>query len=252
MATIKLNAENKILTKNGKVSCGCCRGGGECCMYPAQALADGLYRWEDLPDELEYYFSTGALRFTLQKVAPRPIGANPEILYYEDIGGNDEAFIGLTEFGDQTPNQWEWAGGPATTNVDPSCLLADGTQAEPMDFKNYLLRDKFADTYTILDVESGQTIIVNRKSLCLWEEDNGGTRLFYNFGGPPPYNQYGAEIPRLIAWYIKDTPNLGDEGVSLPFSQQAGYGLGRLNTPVGNYGNSADDNPNSQIVFTVS
>lgn len=222
MATIKLQ-NGKVITKSGKVSCTCCGGGG-CCMYPAQALVDGLYRWEDLPDELEYYFSTGALRFTLQKVAPRPIGANPEILYYEDIGGNDEAFIGLTEFGDQTPNQWEWAGGPATTNVDPYCLLVDGTQAEPMDFKNYLLRDKFADTYTVQIIrpdDDAGTFIVTRRSLCEWSSE------IDEFGNPAGCKlRYVGELilPGIgYNWYISKSSYLW-------------FKDGFANTPVGDYG----------------
>jgi hypothetical protein len=203
-------------------------------MYPAQALADGLYTINDLPDEIVVQKTGNPI--TLQ----RGIGSSepPQIpgAFYgsSDPNGNEDYVFLYNGF-------WEYGPGVPVCSQAP-CLITD-----------LCAKDQFADTYTILDVESGQTIIVNRKSLCLWEEDNGGTRLFYNFGGPPPYNQYGAEIPRLIAWYIKDTPNLADdEGVSLPFSQQVGYGLGRLNTPVGNYGNSADDNPNSQIVYTVS
>jgi hypothetical protein len=204
-------------------------------MYPAQALFDGLYTVDDLPDSFIVKYGQTLKEFK------KGFGLTQYAATYapEDYSGGFDAIWqdgGLWNAGVGLPEDWGLGDFP--------CLF--GSVSEN------LMEDQFADTYTILDVESGQTIIVNRKSLCLWEEDNGGTRLFYNFGGPPPYNQYGAEIPRLIAWYIKDTPNRGDEGVSLPFSQQVGYGLGRLNTPVGNYGNSADDNPNSQIVYTVS
>ena len=45
--TIKTQ-NGKVLTKDGKVSCECC--GVECCLYPAQALGDGDYSVNDLPD----------------------------------------------------------------------------------------------------------------------------------------------------------------------------------------------------------
>jgi hypothetical protein len=46
--TIKTQG-GKVVTKDGKVSCECCEEPG-CCMYPAQALADGDYSASDLPD----------------------------------------------------------------------------------------------------------------------------------------------------------------------------------------------------------
>lgn len=50
MATIKLQPSGKVVLKGGKVACGCCDVG--CCMYPAQALFDGLYTVDDLPDDV--------------------------------------------------------------------------------------------------------------------------------------------------------------------------------------------------------
>lgn len=48
MATVKLNAGGKVLTKGGKVSCGCCE---ICCMYPAAEIG-GLITINDLPNEI--------------------------------------------------------------------------------------------------------------------------------------------------------------------------------------------------------
>ena len=49
MAIIKLNSDNKIITKDGKVSCSCC-GGPECCFYPAT-----LTSVEEIPDSIRFY-----------------------------------------------------------------------------------------------------------------------------------------------------------------------------------------------------
>ena len=51
MATIKRNGA-KVVLKDGKVACGCCEEPSGCCMYPAQALFDGLYTADDLPDDV--------------------------------------------------------------------------------------------------------------------------------------------------------------------------------------------------------
>jgi len=51
MPTVKRKATGAIVLKNGKVSCSCCAQAG-CCMYPAQALVDGLYTAADLPAEI--------------------------------------------------------------------------------------------------------------------------------------------------------------------------------------------------------
>ena len=53
MATIKLQPSGAVVLKDGKVACSCCAQPSGCCPYPAQALVDGLYTYEDLPDAID-------------------------------------------------------------------------------------------------------------------------------------------------------------------------------------------------------
>lgn len=54
MATIKLNAQNKILTKNGKVSCGCCG----CESLPDFIYINGIYTPKSTYDICRYISDT--------------------------------------------------------------------------------------------------------------------------------------------------------------------------------------------------
>lgn len=65
MATVKLNAGGKVLTKGGKVSCGCC---SICALYSSFGLFDGLMTLEDYPDSV--IFSAAGESATLTRQTP--------------------------------------------------------------------------------------------------------------------------------------------------------------------------------------
>ena len=56
MPTVKRKASGAIITKAGKVSCGCCNPPlpGDCCMYDAQKLVDGICSAADLPAAITF------------------------------------------------------------------------------------------------------------------------------------------------------------------------------------------------------
>ena len=193
MATIKRN-QSKLILKSGKVSCSCCDT--ECCMYPAQALADGLYSADDLPDtiviKLENQLQPGP-EYCPEEVL---LKSNDDYLYgygnpLDTTPGNSAARIGLTfvENGGYwvfTYNQVQYIepqGNRAYLgSYESFCLLSsegDGPN---------LIEDQFADTYTVTinppDDNAG-TYTVTRRSICVWStqvQDSGepaGLKLSY-------------------------------------------------------------------------
>ena len=161
MATIKVQG-GKVITKGGKVSCTCC---GECCMYPAQALVDGIYSDDDLPDQITYnYFFNG----------------NPGSIILNRSGDQFSATIGEVQFFVRTasaiPNFiWEYRiispiGGYGP-NGSQDCLISDRFNFPDSN----IIADEFANTYSVSGPING---IVTRESLCVWQGQ--GLTLIYN------------------------------------------------------------------------
>jgi hypothetical protein len=127
--TIKTQG-GKIITKDGKVSCECCDV--ECCLYPAQALADGEYSANDLPDAVT-------------------------------VDGTSFSRSG-TSYGNTTNGvileENVWAKYRNAARSTRACLIQGG------------VKDQFADTYIIdfpfFDFAS-QGNVVTRTSLGRWE-----------------------------------------------------------------------------------
>jgi hypothetical protein len=218
--TIKTQG-GKVITKGGKVSCGCCEEPGECCMYPAQALADGLYTYQDLPDSIEYLGTN--LPVVLNKLDPPEFSNRFDgIAYfrgtYEFSGDTATVDLGLSEdiwvVGDSINDQ-------ARTNA--RCLI---------DLTRTL--DQFADTYTItIGFNNGDdgpfynTYTATRISLCYWDAGiisdipgNIGKALALIYDPEERLSEPGFGI--LI----------GNEPGSVPFTKQDPP---ESNTPVGIY-----------------
>jgi hypothetical protein len=160
--TIKRNGENVIL-KGGKVSCSCCEEpSGECCMYPAQALADGLYSSSDLPDAISGgdYVRSGTTFF-----GP-PNSFNVELI----IGQNGFAEWAAARNYANPPFFDIGFVGPECTS---RCLI---TLEQDLGQFCYSHEDQFADAYTVSGPTNGT---VTRQSVCVWR----GTGLtLTNFG----------------------------------------------------------------------
>jgi hypothetical protein len=145
MATIKLQPSGKVVLKDGKVACTCCEE-LENCLYNAQALVDGIYSANDLPDTFTVF---GGFE-------------QPEILAFVKDGAGyisgevriEAIFVPRFQ---GTPGRyvWKFVDG-ARINWKPDCLIS-GDPSEG----NYSL-DDFANTYTISGPISG---IVTRDGL---------------------------------------------------------------------------------------
>jgi len=206
MATVKRKASGAVVLKNGKVSCGCCEQAG-CCMYPAQALVDGLYTVDDLPDQVQiggYLLQKGG-----EALAVFPVQVDGA--FYATLN-EEEAYIYLDNF--------YWNFGPSVGAGAQECLV-DGN----------IVQDQFADSYTLtydsdITCES-VSATVTRESLCIWRgiaDDGTVITLEIEFGS----------FSDLYAW-TTNAPNCGGHrrGVGTPFDRNAERG--RLNTPIGNF-----------------
>lgn len=167
-------AENKIKIKTDgglrAVGCACC-GGGECCMYPAEALVNGLYSASDLPDEI---LATN-FRFSLDDTV------------FTKTGNSGTFYIGTNENGYQVDvklhtslrtNKTIWAlylfDESDGLSSMPECLI---TAAQD---EGSATKDTFANSYSVngpingtvtRDIETGEE--------CIW---NGGGLTLSNFG----------------------------------------------------------------------
>jgi hypothetical protein len=235
MATIK-RAGNRIITKvvNGqrRVSCSCCPSEEGCCMYPAQGLTDGLYTVQDLPDELEMYYSDG-VNFD----GPTIVSHNGDGTYgeFNEVGSANPAAIAISFAGD------EWI--TSYFQLDPStdCLIKTLEADDPPSLSrtNVWVFDRFADTYKIefnnvsdpaSSEENGSAAFVVRRSLCVWSEDfeedePSGVKLLYR--------DFRNNRPRWQIQYSDDRA-MGKAG---PTGQLDGL----LNTPEGSYGSSGGE-----------
>jgi hypothetical protein len=215
MATIK-RAGNRIITKvvNGqrRVSCSCCPSEEGCCMYPAQGLTDGLYTVQDLPDELEMYYSDG-VNFD----GPTIVSHNGDGTYgeFNEVGSANPAAIAISFAGD------EWI--TSYFQLDPStdCLIKTLEADDPPSLSrtNVWVFDRFEDTYTveILFGDSAGTYTVTRQSLCVWSE-------FFEDDEPGGVRIIAGSLPDgTMNWSVEDSG--GSSAKS-----------GTLDSPLGDYG----------------
>ena len=196
------------------MSCTCCIIPGDCCLYPAQALSDGLYSEDDLPDAVELINIdlVDSLEMTRS-------GAEYSGVYfgytYKIALGNDEL----------TPDQKYWAvsvqfGGGSFSQVTESTCLITYPYPRPENFSG--IKDQFADSYAIT-INGGitpRTATVTRVSLCEWvgpgPAGSGDWSIFYIS------NPLDAPSNFLYRWLV-------DAGGALR------YKIGPSNTPAGNY-----------------
>lgn len=207
-------------------------------MYPAQALIDGLYTVDDLPDEV--LFNDGSRPPTiLQKTLDPELVGGVGYPWPED--GSDDAGIYFIVINDGS-DPITWAFGDDRGEGSFPCLIQGDGNLTP---NNNLSEDQFADTYTItynsdITCESVSST-VTRESLCVWRgiADDGSTiTLEIEFGS----------FSNLYAW-TTNAPNCGGNkrGIGMPFDRY--NNLGRLNTPLGNY---EDEITPGSIIHTVS
>jgi len=247
MQTVKRKASGKIVLKNGKVSCGCCSQPTWCCMYPAQALVDGLYTNDDLPDtiiiELTNQLQPGP------EYCPREVLSRSYDGYLYGYGnpldttpGNKAARISL--FFSEEQQGWFFSylqveykepGAGAENRVyigdwEDTCLLQD-TSGE------LIIEDQFANSYTVTGPPGGP-VTVTRQSLCVWSgPDSCGNEVRLEFISDNDENDHPYWI---ISWLQYFGPvgdcNVLDSSSSVkdPYAQ----GGNGIDTPVGSYGPS--------------
>ena len=224
--TVKRNGD-KVVLKSGKVSCSCCEP-GECCMYPSQALFDGLYTYEDLPDTV---LGTGIFadnNVVMSRLnPPQPSIDSTGTSYYRGTSTLGLLVgIGLRD-GD------EWVGSEVANEGAGfgQCLISRFPASSPNG-----IGDQFADSYTISGGQLG-SITVTRVSLCLWEGTDSCGNLATLIYLEDPFNGK--------LWFA-DVPNYLEPCVR--FDVRQGEKIGFQNSPVGNYGNP----PYIETVLSVS
>jgi hypothetical protein len=182
-------------------------------MYPSQALLDGLYTYEDLPDAID----VGGIEYA--KLDP-PESVGGFTRYY--INANDE-YLGILE-GEGEDSLWtyEGGGGPCLINA----FNGEGGERE----------DQFADTYTVTSCSEPSAIgtILTRTSLCYWEGQYNtpfaGTQtvsIFYCPSVGPIPSDVCNDTFKFYSFYSRDVGGLTDPIIAekTPHS----------NTPSGNY-----------------
>jgi hypothetical protein len=185
-------------------------------MYPAQALVDDLYTWEDLPEELYAPFDD----LTYTKVTPYTEGTLT--IYYEapPFAGEDQRI-----FIEHQPSDSIWNSGSLSTAGGP-CLVPDT--------ESPLIEDLFSDTYTITTPFSSGT--VTRFALCNWAGEDGNgcplQLLYGGFGSDPETEPAEGGLKWSVSFQKYEEP----EG--FPASCIVNYGRlkdGFQNSPVGTY-----------------
>ena len=202
MATIKLQPSGAVVVKDGKVACSCCeQPPTSCCPYPAQALVDGLYTYEDLPDAIDI----DSIEFT-KLDPPQFIGGVTQ--YYINLDGE---YLGIE---DQTPDSiWAYEGG------NNACLLNDAGW-----------EDQFADSYMITPNvgDSASPTVVTRISLCLWQGTDTCGNFVYLSYDPNPNG--GEDLMWNVFFRFYTTTCVHDGNVSGQKNEDEFQ-----NTPVGTY-----------------
>jgi len=237
MPTVKRKASGAIILKNGKVSCGCCAQAG-CCMYPAQALVDGLYSVDDLPDEI----LVSQILLELDQTLFTKTGDNQNFYTGIGIGAVTISVVIHTYEGMNGETRYVWAldfsGELLTINTNPFCLIfppevEGGTGTE----------DTFADSYTVTACSYPAVIgaTVSRVSQCTWQGTfldpenpyaNGPQSVwivycpgeFQGCGGGLFENENGVEVPFFYSAF-----DIGGSGGA--FAKKTPH----ANSPAGNY-----------------
>jgi hypothetical protein len=137
-------------------------------MYPAQALADGLYTYQDLPDTVLGTGIFGDKNVVMSRLnPPQPSIDSSGTSYYRGFSLDG----GLVGIGLREGDEWV---GTEVRNEDAEfgeCLIS----RLPPDTSG-TIADQFADTYTVSGPISGT---VTRESVCVWR---GSNLRLTNFG----------------------------------------------------------------------
>ena len=175
-------------------------------MYPAAALVDDLYSYEDLPDAID----VGGIEYS--KIDP-PESVAGFTRYY--INSNSE-YLGILE-GEGEDSTWtyEGGGGPCLING----FNGEGGERE----------DQFADTYTVTAGPYSAT--VSRIDICNWiGTDSCGNPVSLAYASGDPYTE---PFKWFASIYFYNGGPCDDPGAApLP-----GYKEGNQNTPIGEYQN---------------
>lgn len=170
MAIIKtrlVDGHRRVVTKlaNGhrRVSCSCCAV-PDCCMYPANALMNGLFSENDLPDELNGYIDNNLTIGTYTRSGNG---------YEATFTGDDGTFLQRVEPQLDGDGSYRWHDGWSSC----ACLLF---------CSDIPFTDNFADAYTYTAVFDGVTLesgTLTRQSLCVWSSNISQplvSGIFYN------------------------------------------------------------------------
>jgi hypothetical protein len=194
-------------------------------MYPAQALADGLYSIEDLPDTVVQVSSdvppvvTVFTKLSSPQTGDGGGGAGTPTTYFSGTDSNGNS-VGVGIYSnDEEPKEWKGTTVANESSEFGECLFS-AISNDPLDY--FSLEDQFADTYYLSATnntnpnQSFSNIALSRQSLCIWRGSSGnGNFLLAYF----ERFQFGIKD----CWFVQFT------GIDGTLS-----GL-RLNNPVGPY-----------------
>lgn len=207
MATVKLQG-GKVLTKQGKVSCGCCF---KCSFFDSFGFYDGKLTYEDYPDTVFLEFLTYSLILSKDP----PSGS----IFYRGIIEGDPVTVG--SFDNRTPipvgifdDVYSWAltipGEPLSLfstlacDYEPNLPLGTGYNTPAK------IRDTFANSYSISGEVSGVVTRTNRNQVVYDGPFIGGNVKVINYCG-----EYLGNGLRLIfngltyKWEVNGNPKIG-------------------------------------------
>jgi len=128
-------------------------------MYPAQALFDGLYSYQDLPDTVLGTGIFGDENVVMSRLTPpQPSIDSSGTSYYRGFSLDG----GLVGIGLREGDEWV---GTEVRNEDAEfgeCLIS----RLPPDTSG-TIADQFANSYTIT-LDGGESAVVTRQSICQW------------------------------------------------------------------------------------
>ncbi len=232
MATVKLKqgaALVVLVTAEGAVKCTCCPVEGECCMYDARLLSQGVFSTSDLPDSItvvDTFTEPGEeLRFFVTHNLDGSYGEGG----FNPGQGVPGAFPSV--------DGWNVNSGQVTPDKGP-CLFRE-QEFQNISDNGIFAIDNFEDTYKIefnnvsnpaSSEENGSAAFVVRRSLCVWSEDFEEDKPI---GVTLQYLSRGSNRP---IWRIKYSISrtMGKAGPT-------GQLDGPLNTPEGAYGSSGGE-----------
>jgi hypothetical protein len=195
-------------------------------MYPAQALFDGLYTYEDLPDTV--FDAINNVFFTKLSSPQTGTGAGapgvPTTYFLGTDSNNFTVGIGIYSNDDEGPNSGPiWRGSEVANEGEQygACLFAPKFN-DPLDY--FRLEDQFADTYTMS--YEGASATVTRQSLCTWTGetiDEEGTTVRWRLDYVSMNNP---EAPANYKWLVSIQGLTTIGGIKIP----------PQNSPIGTYG----------------